>query len=174
MSRPTHHQISAFAGRIASTTLILLGAAAVLVPTVTKAELLASATNTTAQLFNVVAGTPVDLNGAGAGTSISFGCNVPSRVMITFSAECSQSGTTAQWGSIQIVLNGTVLPPTVGNDDAFCSGDGNAGASDSWATQSMEVVGACRQGGNVLAVRAGPRFAGTTMRLDDMSTVVDR
>ena len=169
--------------RLGSTRSVLAGVAAAtaiaLVAPSAQAELLTFGTNTTPGFFGFAAA-PVDINGPGlAGTSLTFaGCIPGTPVMITYSAECSHSGTLAQWGTIQILLNGVVLSPTnappVLSDDAFCSGNATVGVHDGLATQSMEVVGRCRAGANVVAVTARSAFAGTTLRLDDMSTVVDR
>lgn len=168
--------------RLGSTKSLLAGAAvaaaiAVVAPSA-QAELLTFGTNTAPGFFGFAAAA-VDINGPPAGTTLTFaGCIPGTPVMITYSAECSHSGTLAQWGTIQILLNGVVLSPTnappVLSDDAFCSGNATVGVHDGWATQSMEVVGRCRAGANIVAVTARSAFAGTTLRLDDMSTVVDR
>ena len=141
---------------------------------VAHAELLTFGTNTAPAFFGFAVA-PVDINGGIAGNTLTFGnCVAGTPVMITYSAECSHSGTVAQWGTIQILLNGVALSPTAGGDDAFCSGNETAGVHDGWATHSMEVVGRCAAGANVVAVTARSVFAGPTLRLDDMSTVVDR
>jgi hypothetical protein len=146
-----------------------------------RAELIASGTNTVPALFGFGGPFPVDINGPLMGTTLTIPdnlCPQGTPVMITYSAECSHNGTPAMWGTIQILLNGVVLSPTdappMNNDDAFCAGDGVAGVHDGRATHSMEVVGRCNDGVDVVAVTANSVAAGTTMRLDDMSTVVDR
>ena len=116
----------------------------------------------------------VDINGAVGGTTLTIpACAAGNQVMITFSSVCSHNGAVFQWGSIQILLNGVPLSPTAGGADQFCSGNETVGVHDGWATQSMEVVGRCGDGADVVAVTAQSAFAGTTLRLDDMSTVVD-
>jgi hypothetical protein len=163
----TYH--SASTGRHVLVGTLTLAAALGFGASIARAELLASGTNVNPQLFTNAVPQAV------AGTALQFGnCIAGTPVMITFSAECSHSGTVAQWGTIQILLNGVALSPTIGNDDAFCSGNETAGVHDGWATQSMEVVGRCRAGANFVAVTARSVFAGTTLRLDDKSTVVDR
>ena len=138
------------------------------------AELVASGTNPLTALFPAGGPFPVDILGALAGTTLTFNCTPTRPVMITYSAECSHDGTLLQWGTIQILLNGVVLPPTAGTNDAFCSGNETVGVHDGLATQSMEVV--VRASPVRTSLRSPRRwlFAGTTLRLDDMSTVVDR
>ena len=100
--------------RLSSTRSVLAGVAAATAIALgspsAQAELLTFGTNTTPGFFGFAAA-PVDINGPGlAGTSLTFaGCIPGTPVMITYSAECSHSGTLAQWGTIQILLNGVVL-----------------------------------------------------------------
>jgi hypothetical protein len=160
---------------------VLLGVAAMaaalgLGASAARAELLASGTNTTAAFFSNAAAQAVDINGPGGTTLTLPGntCGAGTPVMITYSAECSHDGAVADYGTIQILLNGVALPPTVGNNDAFCSGNETDGVHDGGATQSMEVVGTCINGADVVTVTARSVTANDTLRLDDMSTVVDR
>ena len=104
--------------RLGSSKSLLAGVAvataiAVVAPSA-QAELLTFGTNTTPGFFGFAVA-PVDINGPLiAGTTLTFaGCIPGTPVMITYSAECSHSGTLAQWGTIQILLNGVVLSPTM-------------------------------------------------------------
>jgi hypothetical protein len=59
------------------------------------------------------------------------------RFAIHYSAECE---TTADWVSIQIIVDGQVLAPTAGFDDAFCSDHNNNNAYDGWTTAHYSVA----------------------------------
>ena len=124
-----------------------------------RADVLNFSTNVNQQLFGAAA-VPVDLStAAGLQATLPFATAANDLVEITFSAECSVWGTVFQWGSIQIEVDPagaagfTAIPPTVGADDAFCSGNGIATSLDGWVTPSMTVV---TQGASGHPPRPGP------------------
>jgi hypothetical protein len=155
--------------------VLLLGAAAaalVLGASAARAERLATGVNNTPRLFTNAPPQSVDINGTLPGATLTLdNCFDGTVAIITFTAECSHSGTVAQWGTIGILLNGVALG-TAGNDDIFCSGNETPGVHDGWAMQSMQTVGRCRSGDNTVAVTARSVFPGTTLRLDDTVTIV--
>jgi hypothetical protein len=144
-----------------------------------RADVLNFSTNINPQLFgNAMA--PVDLGtAAGLQATLPFATAANDLVEITFSAECSVQGTPVQWGSIQIEVDPagaagfTPIPPTVGPDDAFCSGAAGAGWNDSWVTPSMTVVTRVPAGAHLVRVLANSIGAGAVLRLDDLSITVD-
>ena len=144
-----------------------------------RADVLNYSTNTTPQLFGAAAA-PVDLDTlAGAQTTLAFATPAPDLVEITFSAECSVFGTLFQYGTIQILVNaagaGGFVPiaPTIGPDDAFCSGNNVAGAFDGYVTTSMTVVARVPAGLHQVQVLANTVAGANQFRLDDLSITVD-
>lgn len=142
------------------------------------ADVLSFSTNINPQFFGAVA--PVDLNSAaGMQVNLPFATAANDLVEITFSAECSVGGTPFQWGTIQIEVDpagagGFVpIPPTVGPDDAFCSGNAIAGWNDGWVTPSMTVVTRVPAGVHLVRVLANSVPAAAVLRLDDLSITVD-
>lgn len=143
------------------------------------ADILNFSTNLNPQLFgNALA--PVDLRtNAGLQATLPFATAADDLVEITFSAECSVSGTPFQWGSIQIEVDPagavgfTPIPPTIGPDDAFCSGNNVAGFNDGHLTSSMTVVTRVPAGAHRVRVLASSIGGGAQLRLDDLSITVD-
>ena len=76
----------------------------------------------------------VPLNDGGA-TSLSW--SGQGRFAIHFSAECE---TQADWISIQIIVDGSVLAPTAETNDAFCSDHNNSNQFDGWTTAHYTVA----------------------------------
>lgn len=157
---------------VAATALIGLGASAA------RADVLNVSTNVNAQVFNNVLA-PVDLaTSAGVQSTLPFTTSAPDLVQITFSAECSVASTPLQSGSIQIEVDPagpagwTPVPPTVGSDDAFCSGNTVAGVDDGWVTPSMTVVARVPDGTHRVRVLAQSVGVGAVLRLDDLSITV--
>jgi hypothetical protein len=177
MHRDLTHQRPSRARRLP----LLALAATVLALQVTgaRADVLNFATNVNPQFFGNAL-VPVDLNpAAGLQANLPFATAAADLVEITFSAECSVQGTPFQWGSIQIEVDPaggagfTPISPTIGVDDAFCSGNAVAGWNDGWVTPSMTVVTRVPAGAHLVRVLAQSFGAGAVLRLDDLSITVD-
>lgn len=168
------------ASRRRRATLTGLAALAGLWTLPARADILAFSTNVAPQLFGAGL-VPVDLStAAGAQNLLVFLTPTPDLVEITFSAECSVTGTVSQYGSIQIQVNpaggGPVfvpIVPTLGPDDAFCSGNGIAGSLDGYVTASMTVVTQVPAGAHQVQVLANAVAGAPAFRLDDLSITVD-
>lgn len=115
----------------------------------------------------------VPLNAAGAKT-ISFYLNAPTRLIVSYSAECAvaaPAGNTGAWLDIDLVVNGTALPPTAGNQDAFCSSNGTVGA-DGWTRGSISIFFNGVTGLNTIKIQARGNGGATSIWLGDSSLVV--
>jgi hypothetical protein len=74
----------------------------------------------------------VRLDAAGA-TTLSFTLPGAGKKILTFSAVCSvdaPTGDSLSWADLDIIVNGVVVAPTVGSDDAICSANGTTGKND--------------------------------------------
>lgn len=138
-----------------------------------QAEILAASTNAAPQTFGAVEAL-VDLaTAAGAQTSLSFTTSKAQLVEISFSAECSVVGTGTQYGSINLRVNaagpGPIVPvaPTVGTDDAFCSGGSGR------LTASMTTTFQVPAGTHQLQVLAVAVNGASQFRLDDLAVTID-
>jgi hypothetical protein len=80
--------------------------------------------------------TTIPLTDAGA-LSLSF--SGQGKFMISYSAECAVHGTTNQYVSIEIIVDGTVLPPTTGFADAFCGAMNGTEFNDGWVMAHYSV-----------------------------------
>ena len=143
-----------------------------------KADVLTFGVNTIPQLFGAVLA-PVDLSSnAGLQQLVGFNLAANDRVAITFSAECSVTGSLLQWGTIQIEIdpagpiNFISLLPTVGADDAFCSGNGVATNLDGLVTASRTVITDAPAGFNTVRVQASAANGAAQLRLDDVQITI--
>lgn len=165
--------------RVVLTSLSVLALAGMSAPQA-RADILNFSTNINPQLFGPALA-PVDLSTAGgAQNTLPFVTTSPGLVEITFSAECSVLGTQFQYGSIQIQVNPAgggagfaPIAPTVGPDDAFCSGNNVAGLLDGYVTPSMTVVTRVPAGVHQVQVLANAVAGANQFRLDDLSITVD-
>jgi hypothetical protein len=110
--------------RQAVIALVLAGAAAT-----AQAGIKASAVHTTAWTQSSAAQALVTLDASGK-TALSFTLGSAGKKVLTFSAICSvdaPAGDTLSWLDLDILVNGVVVAPTVGSDDAFCSTSGKGG-----------------------------------------------
>jgi hypothetical protein len=171
--RPRHHWSLALLMGMSALAMTGLSASQA------SADVLNFSTNINPQLFGAAA-VPVDLStAAGAQTTLSFATAAADLVEITFSAECSVSGSVFQYGTIQIQVDPagavgfTPVAPTIGPDDAFCSGNGIAGAFDGYVTPSMTVVTRVPAGVHQVQVLANTVGGAAVFRLDDLSITVD-
>jgi hypothetical protein len=144
-----------------------------------QAEVLASSTNAAPQLFGTRQAL-VDLaTAAGAQNALRFTTKSDGLVEITLSAECSVDGTASQYGSIDLRVNadgpGPIVPiaPTVGTDDAFCSGNAVPGNLDGFVMASVTTVINVPAGDHELQVLARAVNGASQLRLDDLSITVD-
>ncbi len=105
------------------------------------------------------------------------------RFIVSYTAECAvaaAAGNTSTWVdlTIRVVNVGTgaitVLPPTVGGADAFCTSNGTA-ADDGWVMAAVNAVGGAGlpAGNYVVQVQAALSGAGTG-HLGDSSLIVWR
>lgn len=169
--------IRLFATSILATALVAGAAAGS-----ASAEVLAVATSLDVQNFGFTPDKVLDLNGPlPFGTSIPFTVTTPSRVIVSFDAECSVGGPgSANFVNLDIVLQpapagvpGGVLPPT-NSADAFCTSNGTL-ANDGWVTASRSVFAAVPAG--TYSVRIVARTSannGFLGQLGDMSLIVSR
>lgn len=94
-----------------------------------QAGVIASAINTSAWSPPSAEQSLVSLDASGA-TTLSFTLASRGKKVLSFSAICSvdaPASDTLSWLDLDILVNGVVVAPTVGNDDAFCSAKGTAG-----------------------------------------------
>ena len=144
-----------------------------------QADILGFSINTNPQLFGAGL-TPVDLSStAGVQQLVGFTLSANDRVAITFSAECSVTGSLSQWGTIQIEIDpagptGFIsLLPTTGTDDALCSGNGVATNLDGLVTVSRTVITDAPAGANTVRVQASAANGATQLRLDDLQITIN-
>ena len=115
----------------------------------------------------------VPLNAAGA-TTISFSLAAPTRLVLTYSAECAvgaPAGNASAWLDLDLIVNGVTLAPTAGNQDAFCSSNGTA-AIDGWSRASITVFFTGAAGANTVRIQSRGNGGATTVWLGDSSLVI--
>jgi hypothetical protein len=115
----------------------------------------------------------VPLNGAGA-LQLTFNLPAAGRKVLTYSAECAvnaAAGSSSAWLDLDIIVNGAVVAPTVGVNDAFCTSNGTAG-SDGWSRNSITVVIAGLAGANTVRVQARGNNGATGLWLGDSALVI--
>jgi hypothetical protein len=108
------------------------------------------------------------------GTSLTWNQGSAGRKVLIFSAECAvdaPAGNNFAWVDLDIIHNGTVLPPTVGTADAFCGADGAAGIS-SYVRPAISVVVPAVAGANTVRIRARLNAGATGGWVSDTSTVI--
>lgn len=114
---------------------------------------------------------PLNANGA---TTISFNSATAGRRVLTYSAECSvdaPAGNNFAWLDLDVIVNGTVVPPTAGTSDAFCSADGVVGFGG-YARASITVVISVVEGTNRIRIQARGNAGATGVWLGDSALVV--
>jgi hypothetical protein len=119
-----------------------------------QAGIRASAINTTNWLGSA-AQSLVALDPSGI-TTLNFTLDSAGKKVLTFSAVCSvraPAGDALSWVDIDIVVNGVVMAPTVGNDDAFCSANGTA-SYDDYARASITIPIKGVAGNNTIQIKA--------------------
>jgi hypothetical protein len=110
--------------RQAALALVLVGAVST-----AQAGIKASAIHTSFWSSRSADQTLVTLDASGM-TALSFTLGSAGKKILTFSAICSvdgPAGDALSWLDLDILVNGVVVAPTVGNDDAFCSASGKSG-----------------------------------------------
>lgn len=128
--------------------------------------------------FAVGTNNPVPL---AAGNVLSLGFSGSGKWVITYSAECAvaaAAGNSTTWMSLEILVDGVAIEPTnvAGNQDAFCSSNGTAGA-DGWFNATIVVVTpALALGAHTVEVRASiiNGAAGTSGWLGDSTILISR
>src|SRR5262245_48475808 len=83
----------------------------------------------------------VPLNNAGA-TTLSFNLTSAGKKVLTYSAECAVTALPDYnpWLDLDIYVNGVIVAPTVGDQDAFCTSSGTADNGFVWFRASITVV----------------------------------
>jgi hypothetical protein len=115
----------------------------------------------------------VPLNASGV-TTITFYLSAPTRLIVNYSAECAVAapeGNTDAYLDIDLVVNGSPLAPTAGNQDAFCSSNGTVGA-DGWTRGSISIFFNGVTGRNTIRVQARGNSGATSIWLGDSSLIV--
>jgi hypothetical protein len=136
--------------RQAVLALALAGAAAT-----AQAGIRASAINTSNWLAPSAAQSLVALDPSGM-TTLNFTLASAGKKVLTFSAVCSvraPAGDALSWVDLDIVVNGVVVAPTIGNDDAFCSANGTA-SYDDYARTSITIPIRGVAGNNTIQIKA--------------------
>ena len=119
--------------------------------------------------------TTIPLNSAGA-TTLAFSTTANNQaILIKYSAECGVRGTAAsQWMDIDILVDGVVVPPTVGSSDAFCTTDKTFG-SNSWVMAGVNALYTVPlKGAHTIQIQGKLNFGATVGHLGDSSLVVFR
>lgn len=119
---------------------------------------------------------PANLGGvtlalAPAVTGVSFNLPAPTRVVVTYTAECAVAGNGLGFVSVEIVVDGVPRAPTAGLDDRFCSSD-HTPAADRPAMHSVSVPLGLAAGPHTVRVRATAPVAGAFAVIDDSTIAV--
>ncbi len=109
----------------------------------------------------------VPLN-AGGSTTISFNLPADGKRVLTYSAECAAIGPTPSWLDIDVLVNGSVVAPTSGDDQVFCSSPGTVIFTRASITLAIDGV----QGNNNVRIRARKNGSPTVLWLGASSLVV--
>lgn len=147
--------------------LALAGAAAT-----AQAGIRASAINTTNWL-GTAAQSLVALDPSGM-TTLNFTLASAGKKVLTFSAVCSvraPAGDFLSWVDLDIVVNGVVVAPTVGNDDAFCSTNGTR-SYDDYVRAAITIPIQGVAGNNSIQIKARGNYATMDMYFLNSSLVV--
>lgn len=111
---------------------------------------------------------------AAAATTLTVNAAKAGRYVLTYSAECAvdaPAGDTSSWVDIDIEVNGTVVRPTLGTQDAFCSANGTLGF-DGWVRASVTTTVDLLAGANTVRVLGKYQFNATGGWLGDSAIVV--
>lgn len=143
-----------------------------------RADILATATNDSAQVYDSGAPFPVVLDGAGGKTTIKFTTKKAGPVIIAFYAECAVDGGVSTWADIDIEVDQAgpggfaPIPPTNG-DNAMCTGFKVApdGGTDRWVSAVVAGTIELPKGKHKVRVRGNLQGAGL-VRLDDILLTV--
>ena len=133
----------------------------------------ASAVNTSVWGTRSPAQSLVSLNAAGA-TTLSFTLASAGQKVLTFSAICSVNAPAddaLSWLDLDIVVNGVVVAPTVGGDDAFCSANGTI-SGDGYVQASITIPIQGISGNNTIQIKARGNYQASGLRFDKSSLVV--
>ncbi len=162
-------------------TLALCAAAIAATLTVgtARADILATATNISAQVFEGNAAFPVILDGEGEKNTIKFTTEKAGPVVIAFYAECAVDGGVTTWADIDILVDPAgpggfaPIPPT-NDDNAMCTGFEEApdGGDDRWVSAVVAGVVELPKGSHKVKVRGFLDGEGS-VRLDDILLTVE-
>ena len=162
--------------RFTKTALALALSAATVAMVPSPASALVVASGFRVANFTFVAPTAiVPINGAAL--AVPFFVPAPTRVVITFSAECAVdavAGVNDAWIDIDIRIDGAVIvPPTGGTLEAFCTANGTAGF-DGYTHPSITVVANVAAGAHNVSILARRNNGATGGWIGDSSIVLER
>lgn len=153
--------------------VMIVAMAAMLSTSVAHAEILATATNPSEQIFAAGSNFGVLVDGPGNKNTVKFKTTKAGPVIITFYAECRVIGGIYDWVDIDILVDpagpGGFAPIAPTNDDnAMCTGFGPTpeGTGGRWISAVVAGVVDLPAGTHKVRVR-GILGSGETVRLDD-------
>lgn len=135
------------------------------------AKNLLTARHGAAQVFTATGYLKIAAGSVGGPYIQNFTVDKTEIVMISFSAVCSTSGTTTQYTTIRIRLDGNYLYPTNQQDDAFCSTAGATSASHGLDTHTVITAVTVGTGIHGIQIQVTP-WNGGTSRIDNLSLLV--
>lgn len=158
--------------------IAVLAMSALLSTSAAQADILATATNSSAQIFPAGSKFTAVLDGPAAKNTIKFKTTKSGPVVITFYAECAVDGGITDWVNVDILVDpdgaGGFAPiaPTE-SDNAMCTGFEAApnGGDDRWISAVVAGVVDLPKGNHKLKVKG---YLGGTgyVRLDDILVTV--
>jgi hypothetical protein len=110
------------------------------------------------------------LNNTGA-TSLTFNHASAKQWILTYSAECATGGASNGWVDLEIYVNQSLVAPTAGDNDAFCSTN-HTSATDGFVRASITVVIQGIAGTNRVQINAHRNLGATTIHIGDSALVV--
>ncbi len=121
-----------------------------------------------AQVFTTTALVKIGTGSVGGPYIESFTAPKAETVMISFSAVCSTSGTTDQYTTVRILVDGLYIYPSNQQDDAFCSTAGATTATAGLDTHTVVTALSVTAGIHGIQVKVTPQNGGTS-RIDNLS-----
>jgi hypothetical protein len=104
---------------------------------------------------------PLNDDADGAIQEYTFTNDTPGkRYVLTYSAACGVADSKSNWVDLDILVNGVVVPPTVGRNDAFCS-NSLSFLADALRAASITVAIPAVEGTNRVSIQARTRFVRT-------------
>lgn len=107
---------------------------------------------------------------AGGAVALPFTAPIKGIYLVTFTAECMVTGTTA-FVSLDVVVDGVAQGATAGRDDGFCAADDTAGF-DHPTTHAMTIPVFVKPGNHTVRIGAALVGGPATASIDDLTIVV--